>query len=163
MSASCVLISRVAAADPDVVATATAPKAEASASLVYVEALGKAGPYGVGYEHAITERIALGFEGSVDRLREQNLAAAVPYVHVTPLVHGANALFGELGAELGYSKIESGVARWMGTSTTAVGAVAAVGYQRDLGKRFVLRIALSVLAGKGGAAPWGGIALGVKP
>jgi hypothetical protein len=152
---------RLAAADPDLVATSVEAD-HPSSSLVYVEALGKAGPYGVGYEHAITERISLGFEGSADRLREQNLATAVPYVHVTPLRHGPHALFGELGVEFAYSKIESGVARWMGTSSTAIGGVAAAGYQRDFGKRFVLRIALEVLAGKGGAAPWGGISFGAK-
>ena len=134
----------------------------AHSSLVYVEALGKAGTYGVGYEHGVTERIALGFEGSYARLREQDLATAVPYVHVTPLRRGANALFGELGVELGYSRLESAVPRWMGTSTTALGGVASVGYERTW-KHVVVRGALSLLAGKGGMAPWAGLAIGVKP
>ena len=154
-----------AAADPETsVATRAAPAAAApeTTQLVYVEVLGKAGPYGVGYEHALVSRIALGVEGSYARLRDQDLATVVPYVHVTPLRRGANALFGELGVELAYSKLESSVPRWMGSASSSLGGVAAVGYERSW-KHVVLRGAISLLAGKGGMAPWAGLAIGVKP
>lgn len=156
-----------AAADPDpdpeasVVAAAPAPEAR-SPQLVYVEVLGKAGAYGVGYEHGVTERIALGVEGSYTQLRAQELATAVPYLHVTPLRRGANALYGELGVELTYSQLVSAVPRWMGTTSSGIGAVASVGYERSW-KHLVLRGAVSMLAGKGGMAPWAGLAIGVKP
>ena len=151
-------------ADPEVGVTARAEPARAvdREQLVYVEALGKAGPYGVGYEHGIADRIALGLEGSYAKLRDQDLATAVPYVHVTPLRRGAHALFGELGVELAYSKLESAVPRWMGTATTSVGGVASIGYERSW-KHVVLRGAVSVLGGKGGMAPWAGLAIGVRP
>lgn len=164
------VLTSIAHADPDVVA-ATPTRADVVATersdptgsqLVYAEVLGKAGPYGVGYEHAVTPRVALGFEGSYTRLRSQDLATGVPYVHVTPLRRGAHALFGELGLELSYSKLESAVPRWMGTATTAIGGVASVGYERAW-KHVVVRGALSLLAGKGGMAPWAGLAIGVKP
>lgn len=131
--------------------------------LLLIEALGKAGPYGVGAEGSISPRLSLGVEGSYEHLRQQELATVVPYVHVEPLRRGGNALFGELGVEVAYSKLESGVARWMGTSTTGVGGIASIGYERALGKKLVARIAINLLAGKGGAAPWGGISLGWKP
>lgn len=131
--------------------------------LVYVEALGKAGAYGVGGEYSISPRFAVGLEASADKLREQEVATVVPYIHVEPLRRGGNALFGELGVVTSYSKLESSVPRWMGTSTTGVGGVAALGYERSLGKKLVARIAINLLAGKGGAAPWAGIALGWKP
>ena len=153
-----------AAADPEASVTASVSSAPAAdpTQLVYVEVLGKAGAYGVGYEHVIAPRIALGVEGSYTRLRGQDLAAAVPYVHVTPLRRGANALFGELGVALGYSKLESAVPRWMGSTSSSIGGVAAVGYERSW-KHVVLRGAVSLLAGKGGMAPWAGLAIGVKP
>jgi len=136
--------------------------ASAEPALVYVEALGKAGAYGVGYEQGVSERVSLGFAGSYTRLRSQDLVMATPYLHVAPLVRGRDALFGELGVELAYSKLESAVPRWMGTSTTAVGGIASIGYEHAF-KRLVVRGALSLLAGKGGMAPWVGLAIGVRP
>lgn len=160
------LVPALAAADPEVatatVEAAAAPPAKPAGSLVYVEALGKAGAYGVGYEHGITPRISLGFEGSYTQLRAQDVTTGVPYVHVTPLRRGGNALFGELGLEISSSAIESTVPRWMGTSTTAIGGVASIGYEHAW-RHVVVRGALSLLAGKGGMAPWAGLAIGVKP
>ena len=151
-----VALGGTAAADPRVQPTGP------DSSLVYVEALGKAGAYGVGYEQPITARLAVGVEGSYAPLRDQVIATLVPYLHVEPLRRGHNALFGELGLELAHSRLASSVERWMGESTNAVGGVASVGYQRTVGK-LVVRGALSVLAGKGGMAPWAGLAIGWRP
>ena len=41
--------------------------------LIYVEALGKGGLYGVGYERTLTSRLALGIAGSFAVIRDQRL------------------------------------------------------------------------------------------
>jgi len=130
--------------------------------LVYAELLGKAGAYGVGYELAITPRLALGFVASYLVIREQQLAAASPYLHATLLRRGKHALFGELGAVLVHSRIPSPVMGWDGMSDTGGGGVAALGWERA-SRHVVLRAQGSVLVGEGGGAPWGGFAIGFRP
>ncbi|MBA2543359.1 MAG: hypothetical protein H0V17_27205 [Deltaproteobacteria bacterium] len=131
-------------------------------TLVYVEALGKAGAYGVGVERPITPRLALGGAVSWIALRGQQIATVSPYLHATLVRRGNHALFGELGAVLVHSKIVSPVASWDGMSDTGGGGVAGLGWERG-GKRFVFRAQGSVLVGEGGVAPWLGLAIGVKP
>lgn len=147
-----------------VMLTATAARADElrHRDLVYVEALGKAGAYGVGYERAITRRLALGVAGSFLVLRGQQIATASPYLHATLLAGRRHSLFGELGAVLVHSRIPSPVDDWNGISETGGGGVAAVGWQRA-SRHVVVRTQLSVLAGEGGAAPWGGVAIGFRP
>jgi hypothetical protein len=130
--------------------------------LIYVEALGKAGLYGVGYERAITPRLALGIAGSYAIVRDQHLATGAPYLHGTLLRGGRHALFGELGLVIVHSRIPSPVASWEGMAETGAGGVAAVGWERR-GRRLVVRAQLAVLAGEGGVAPWLGFSLGVTP
>jgi hypothetical protein len=138
---------------------ATADPPRPSDNLFYVEALGKTGAYGLGYERALDPHLALGVEASYLPLRDQELATGATYIHVTPARRGRNALFGDLGVELAYSRIDSPVARWMGTTTYGGGGVASLGWEHDRG-RWVTRTAVSLLAGKGGAAPWFGLTLG---
>jgi hypothetical protein len=129
--------------------------------LVYVEALGKAGLYGVGYERAITPRLALGGVASYAVIRDQQLATAAPYLHATLVRGRRHALFGELGLVLVHSRIPSPVATWDGMAETGAGGVAAVGWERR--GRLVVRAQAAVLAGEGGVAPWLGFAVGVTP
>jgi hypothetical protein len=131
-------------------------------TLFYVEALGKAGAYGLGVERPITPRLSLGGAVSWISLRGQQIATVSPYLHATIFRRGEHALFGELGAVLVHSKIVSPVASWDGMSDTGGGGVAGLGWERD-GKRFVFRAQGSVLVGEGGVGPWGGFAIGVKP
>lgn len=135
---------------------------EPARGLVYVEALGKAGLYGVGYERAITPRLALGGAVSYVRLRGQHVATAAPYLHATLLRGRRHALFGELGLVLAHSRITSPVEGWDGMAETGSGGVAALGWERR-GRRVVVRAQGSVLAGEGGATPWLGLALGWRP
>lgn len=135
---------------------------DAAPGLVYVEALGKAGLYGVGYERAITPRLALGGVASYVRLHGQHVATAAPYLHATLLRGRRHALFGELGLVLAHSRIVSPVDGWDGMAETGSGGVAALGWERR-GRRVVVRAQGSVLAGEGGATPWLGLALGWRP
>lgn len=150
-----------AAADDSV--TETAPVGGSPQKhLVYVEALGKGGIYGVGFERAITPRLALGVVASYSRIRGQDFATGAPYLHATLLRRGRNALFGELGAVLTHSRIISPVMSWDGASDTGGGGVAGLGWERTT-RRVIVRAQGSILAGEGGVAPWAGIAIGFKP
>ncbi len=140
----------------------TAPVERASPHLFYVELGGKAGAYGVGYEHAITPRLALGFAASFLVVRGQQLTTGSPYLHARLLGRGKHSLFGELGAVLVHSRIASPVDDWDGMSDTGGGGVAALGWQRAA-RHVVIRAQGSLLVGEGGAAPWAGFAIGFRP
>jgi hypothetical protein len=131
--------------------------------LIYVEAGGKAGAYGVGYELSITPRLALGAVASYAVLRDQHIATGSPYLHATILRGRHNALFGELGLVLAYSKIPSPVMTWDGMSESGAGGAAALGWERTFKHGFLTRVQGSVLVGEGGAAPWFGISFGWRP
>lgn len=146
--------SRANAAD----AAASSPRP--SSSLVYVEALGKAGPYGLGYEHAITRRLALGAVWSYASLRGHQLYTVASYVHVTALARGRHALFGELGAAFVLSRVPSPVPEWDGMSDSGLGGQATVGWEWRPAP-IVVRTYLGGAVGEGGAAPFGGLLLGV--
>jgi hypothetical protein len=133
-----------------------------SPNLFYVEALGKAGAYGVGYERQITPRLSLGGAASYAVMRDQHIASVSPYLHATLLRRGKHALFGELGAVLVHSRIPSPLPEWNGISDTGGGGVGALGWERT-GRHLVLRAQGSVLVGEGGASPWGGFAIGYRP
>jgi hypothetical protein len=129
---------------------------------LYVEALGKAGAYGVGYERTIASRWAIGGAASFVVLRGERLTTVVPYVHATALARGNNALYAELGAELVHTTIPSPVPDWAGMTSTGAGGLAALGWQRTT-RRLVLRTTASAAVGRGGVAPMLGFAIGFRP
>lgn len=137
------------------------PHADA-AQIIYVEALGKAGAYGVGYERAITRRLALGAAVSLAVIREQQLATVAPYVHGTLAMRGKHAAFVEVGPTLAYSRVPSPSMHWNGASDVGGGGFVSAGWERR-SRHTVMRFALSVVAGEGGLAPWGGFAIGLAP
>lgn len=153
-----ILVASSAAAEP--VATATATTIEAPANLIYVELLGKAGAYGLGYERRITDRLSLGAAGSYADVRAQQITTVSPYLHAR-LLGRRNQLFSELGAVFVHTHIPSPVPEWDGMSDSGGGGFAALGWQRDW-KHVVLRAHGSVMVGEGRATPWGGVAIGVK-
>lgn len=130
--------------------------------LVYAELLGKAGAYGVGYEYTLSPRLAVGAAASYTSVRDQQLATLSPYLHVS-IVRGAHqGLFGELGAVVAHSRIPSPVDDWDGMADTGAGGIASLGWERA-SRHLVLRASGSVVVGGGGAAPWLGLAIGVRP
>src|SRR5262249_41040112 len=142
-----------------VVLTARAARAD----VAYVEALGKAGAYGVGYDHELGWRsLAAGGAASFIVVRGQQLLTLAPYLHAPILERRFHSLFAELGADLVRSKIPSPVADWSGTSTTGAGGFASLGWQRT-GRRVVLRGSAALAIGRGGMGPMLGFAVGVKP
>jgi hypothetical protein len=130
--------------------------------LVYAEALGKGGLYGVGYEYRLMPWLAIGGAGSFSALRGQHVTTLAPYVHVTLLGRRAHALFSELGAVLAHSAIASPVPDWDGMTTTGTGGFATLGYEHA-SHRMILRASAGVAAGFGGPAPMVGFAIGLRP
>jgi hypothetical protein len=133
-----------------------------SRHLFYVEAFGKAGLYGIGYERTITPRLALGAAASYAVVRDEQIATVVPYLHARLLGEGAHRLFGEIGGELAHSHIPSPVMEWSGMSKTGGGGFAALGYEHA-GRHVVVRTEAAVIVGAGGATPWAGFAIGFRP
>ena len=154
---SAVMFLSSAAAEPSVTKDqATPPRRH----LVYAEALGKAGPYGVGWELAITPRLSLGVAGSFAMLGGQQLYTIAPYLHAAALRGGRHTLFGELGLVVIHSHLPSPVAEWDGMSDTGAGGQATLGWQWQPG-RWVVRTSGGIAAGQHGIAPIVGLALGI--
>ena len=130
--------------------------------VLYVEALGKAGAYGVGYEHAMNERFSLGVAASFVSVSGQQVYTAAPYLHMTVVGSTRHALFTELGGVLAHSRIPSPVDDWDGTTDTGGGGFWSAGYEYRRGA-FLVRASGAVVVGEGGLGPMIGIAFGVKP
>ena len=130
--------------------------------VVYVEALGKGGAYGIGYEHTLTGRLSLGIAASFVSVSGQQVYTAAPYLHATVVGSTHHALFSELGAVLAHSRIPSPVDDWDGMTDTGGGGFLSAGYEYRRG-HVVLRASGAIVAGEGGLGPMIGLALGVKP
>ncbi len=129
--------------------------------VLYVEALGKAGPYGLGYEHSIEPRISVGAAASFISLEGQHLYTFAPYIHGTLLGSHRHRMFTEVGAVLAHSRIPSPVMDWDGMTDTGGGGFLSLGYEYTRG-HFLARASGSVVAGEGGLAPMIGIAIGAR-
>ncbi|MGN6106902.1 MAG: hypothetical protein ACTHU0_17475 [Kofleriaceae bacterium] len=153
----------IASAEPSITATATAkpPPERAHKQLVYGELLGRGGPYGIGWEYAITQRLALGAVGSFAVVRDQQLFTIAPYIHATLLGGKRHALFGELGFALVHSRLPSPVPEWEGMNESGAGGQATLGWQLSFG-RFLGRLYAGAAVGQGGVAPFGGMLAGVR-
>ncbi len=136
--------------------------ADAPTQVVYAEVLGKAGEYGLGYEHVIAPRLSLGVAGSYAVIRDQQLLTIAPYLHITIASHRAHALFGEVGAAFVHSHVPSPVASWDGTTDDGGGGLVSLGYQHTT-HRFVVRTTASAMVGEGGVGPALGFTIGVRP
>lgn len=154
------LLARTASAGDGI--HASAPAHESSPHLVYVEALGKGGLYGVGYERRLLPWLAIGGAGSWSALRGQHVTTLSPYAHATVLGHGHHTMFGELGAIVARSSIGSSVMDWDGITTWGGGGFATLGYQHA-SRHVVLRASAGLAVGRGGAQPMVGFAIGARP
>ena len=156
-----ILLSPAARADDHVEKRAT-PEKPASRHLIYVELLGKGGPYGVGYEYTLMPWLAFGAAASYAVLGDQRITTAAPYVHSTLLGKGHHRMFGELGAIVARSHIPSPVDDWTGMTNTGTAGFASLGYEHTR-KHLVLRASSSVVAGDGGIGPMVGLSIGARP
>jgi hypothetical protein len=137
-----------------------AASADESKNLVYGEVLGKAGLYGVGYEHALTGRLSLGAAASYAMINDQQVATIAPYLHVRILGSHRHRFFGEIGAVVARSHLPSPVMGWDGMTDSGVGAFTSLGWERRT-QHLVLRVSASLVVGTGGIAPMLGFMIGV--
>ncbi len=133
----------------------------ASRHLVYGEAFGKAGPYGIGYELGITPKLALGIAASYARLGDQRLTTIVPYVHVEWLHGRHHAMVSDVGLSIVHSVLPSPVPEWDGMSETGAGGEATLGWEWRP-RRLVVRTSGGLAVGEGGVAPFLGLAIGAR-
>jgi len=141
--------------------TETTASPRVGKNLFYVEALGKGGLYGVGYERVLTKRLALGAAASYAVLSDQEVLTFAPYVHGTLLQGKRHALFTELGAILAQSHLPSPVSGWDGMTTSGGGGFLSLGWEYTRG-HFFLRTSGSVVVGDGGIGPMLGFAFGFR-
>ena len=133
-----------------------------SRHLVYAEVLGKAGPYGIGYEYTVMPWLAFGAAISYAVMGDDHLTTGAPYIHVPVLGHGHHRLYTEAGAILAHRHIPSPVSDWMGTSRTGTAGFLSLGYEH-VTKHVVIRASGSVVAGDGGLGPMVGLSFGARP
>lgn len=129
---------------------------------VYLEALGKGGLWGVGYERALSKRFGVGAVVSYAVLDgSQQMYAAVPYLTLRLLGEGHHRWFADAGPELVYLRTPSPVMEWSGASSTGIGGQLSSGYEyRD---HFLFRIYGEVVGGaqhNHHVEPWLGMSVG---
>ncbi|HEY4240940.1 MAG TPA: hypothetical protein VGM88_14050 [Kofleriaceae bacterium] len=118
----------VAAADPDLTKSAsTTPTDHPHA--IYLDVLGRAGLYGVGYDFRFKKRFAIGAAVSYYHADGDHLTTVAPYVAVYPLLLGRHSLFVQAGATGIHRFTPSPVPEWMGYSQMNYSAEAAVGWE----------------------------------
>lgn len=132
---------------------------ESKPHLVYGEVLGKAGLYGLGYEHTLNGRLSLGGAFSYAPINDQKVTTLAPYLHVRMFGH-RNQMFGEVGAVLSRSHLPSPVTGWSGMDENGFGALASLGWERRT-EHLVLRLSGSLVYGTGGLVPVVGFMFGV--
>ncbi len=154
---------RVALAIPDTTATpditvTQPPPDRGRRHAIYLEALGKGGIWGLGYEHQLGKRLALGGVASFSMLGGQRIYSLSPYL-LTYVTHGrVHGWFVDAGAQLVRIATPSPVPEWPGSIENGIGAEVSSGYEyRD---HFLFRIYGQAVVGKHGLAPWLGMAIG---
>jgi hypothetical protein len=128
---------------------------------VYAEAMGKAGPYGIGYELGITPRLALGVAASYAVVSDQQLTTVAPYVHADLIRGKRHSMYGDFGIIFVHSRIPSPVPEWDGMSDSGAGGQVTLGWEWRPW-RLIVRTSMGVAAGEGGIAPFLGFAIGAR-
>ena len=124
----------------------------------YLELLGKGGAYGVGYDWAFADRLAVGGAVSFLVVDGERVLTLAPYLNLYPWAGRRSALVAQVGAEFVRIDVPSRIAGYPGTSATGIGGTVSAGY--ELRGPFLLRFLLTGVVGKGGFRPWAGLALG---
>jgi hypothetical protein len=144
--------STTAAAEPDVDVSRD--------DLIYVEALGKLGLYGLGYERQLHRWVSAGIAGSVYGASGRTGLATSAYVGLGSAFFGRHRWFAQLGPQLVHER-EPAVPGFDGLSTTAAGGQVTAGYEYRA-DRWLLRTHAVLSIGRGGVAPWAGASFGVR-
>ncbi|MCX5745912.1 MAG: hypothetical protein NT062_25830 [Proteobacteria bacterium] len=124
---------------------------------IYVEAFGKGGVWGLGYDLRITERMAVGIVASYLGLDGQRMMSATPYFSYAPIGHH-DRWFIDAGPHFVDLVTPSPVPEWAGTREAGVGAEVSTGYEHR-GRVFFRVYAMGIIGGSG-VSPWLGTSLG---
>lgn len=126
---------------------------------LYVELLGKGGLGGIGYDYAVTPRIAVGAAASYFVLDGEHVISFSPYLAAYPLGGTRHRWFVHAGPQIVHLERPSPVPEWDGMSSTGVGAEVSTGY--ELRTRVLFRAFGMGTVGKGGLHPWVGASVGL--
>ncbi len=125
---------------------------------LYAELLGKGGAWGIGYDHELSGRFAVGAVASFSPLDGQRLYTLSPYLGMTLVGRGHHHWFVDAGPQVERLVTPSPVPEWKGMTSTDFGAEMSSGYEyRD---HFLFRIYGEAIAGARGVEPWVGISIG---
>lgn len=146
-----------------VLALAAAPAASRAEPehLVYLEALGKGGAWGLGYEHRLSARLAAGAAASATWIGDERFLSLSPYVGAGG-GRGRHGWFVQLGPQVVHHRVVSPVPEWEGERHTGTAGQLTTGWEVRFASRWLARVSATVIAGQGGVAPWGGVALGAR-
>jgi hypothetical protein len=124
---------------------------------IYVDLLGKAGMWGLGYDYRPLRWLALGAAASYYVLDGDRSSTVAPYATLYPVAHGAHAAFLHLGPSLTHRTTPSPVPEWDGMSTTRLGAALCAGYEY---RNRILFRAYAMASKADHLVPWLGVSLG---
>lgn len=140
-------------------ALARAPRAATPGRhALYLEAFGKGGLWGLGYDYQLHPRVALGGAVSYYVLSGDHVAVLAPYLGARVLGQGRHRWFAHAGPLLMLQRTPSPAPEWAGRSEIGVSAQLSSGYEYR--SRVLIRAALMGTVGKGGPLPWAGVSLG---
>lgn len=125
---------------------------------VYLEAFGKGGLWGLGYDRRIVRRVSIGVVGSGYSSEGQRYATLAPYLGFYLARHGRSAWFADAGAQLTKVWADSPVPEWPGETWNGAAAMVSSGY--EFRGPIIVRVFVHGVFGKGGALPWVGFGLG---
>jgi hypothetical protein len=124
---------------------------------VSVEALGKGGLWGLGYDYQLRHRIGVGAVGSYYQLAGDHYLTFSPYLSAYPIRGKHAGWFAQLGPQLLHHATPSPVPEWQGMSTTTVAGELSTGFEYRA--HVVVRVYAMVSVGDQ-VAPWAGASIG---
>lgn len=139
-------------------ATANERTVKQEGHAVYLEALGRGGLWGLGYDYQVHPRFVVGNVFSYSALAGDHIATLAPYVGAHIVKRRQHRFIAQLGPQLTFVRTPPQVPEWSGRSAFGVAGALSTGYEYRRGVLF--RITLMVTAGRGGVMPWLGISLG---
>jgi hypothetical protein len=123
----------------------------------YIDLLGRAGLWGIGYDYRPRRWLAIGAAASYYALDGDRFTTVAPYASLYPLVRGPHAAFVQLGPSLVRRTTPSPVPEWDGMTTTQIGAELCAGYEYRHG---LLLRAYAMAAQAEHLVPWLGVSIG---
>ena len=124
---------------------------------IYVDVLGKAGLWGVGYDWQVRHRFAIGAAASYYSFDGDHVTTLAPYLAAYPIERGHHRGFLQLGPSVVRRTTPSPVPEWSGMTTTQLAAELCAGYEYRNG---VLARVYAMMSNGDHLAPWLGASFG---